>query len=221
MNGLGRTGTITIIGALIAAVALFTIGRTSSICLTDCLSIQALEVSTEVTSRSEWARGKYRLVKSDPFNGILSNGNGGACLVFRSPLNQSYKTYTDCAWPDPMTDSAIHQIVRPEFAGSFRYCSPEKTCWIKLSHEHCRKSSDEYPPKLLTVDQDNLTPGADLFFVRMGLFGLDQGPRRIDARVIACLNGSGAKAPCAVGPPANRIIDYGKPQSIAVPRGHL
>jgi hypothetical protein len=189
-----------------------------SFCWSNCKTVEALEITLP---RADWAVGHYRMVEAG-FGGIETDGLGGACVTWKSTATQSCKQDSDCDFPERMTTTIVvdppltKKVLRPEFAGAYAYCSPQKTCWIKVKGSDCRKS-----PPPLTLNQDNQTQEVNLLLVRAALYGFDSGPARIQGRVVACLNGKftpgpGVTPPCGGGP-GDVAHDWHTPQPIAVP----
>jgi hypothetical protein len=137
------------------------------------------------------AVGKFH-VKPSPA-GIETDGLGGACLVFEDLAAPSCKADSDCKVPS--------YIKTP---GPYAYCAENK-CWIKpQDRAQCWKSSFVSPPQLLTVGTPVKTPEVDLSTLPDELFS-GPGKDKINARVIACLNGKfvpgpGVIPPCGNGP---------------------
>lgn len=182
-----------------------------SYCWSNCKTVEAGKISLTPTG---WAVGHYMMVDAGPGTREMTD-LGGACVAWKSTANQSCKQDSECHLPTRMTVPGTADP-KPEFAGAYAYCSPQKTCWIKTKFSDCRKS----PPPLV-LNQDNQTNEVNLLLVRAGLYGLGNGPAQIQGRVVACLNGPftpgpGVKPPCGGGP-GEAIHDWSNPQPITVP----
>ena len=213
----------TMIGVALGVIVLAGFYVTNNFCFSNCKSIEALQITLPSADK---AVGHYRMVDAG-YEGIESDRLGGACLAWRSTVPGSCKQDSDCAFPDRMTTiltapPLTKKVLRPEFTGAYAYCSPNRTCWIKVNGNDCKKSADVLPPLALNVNEDNITKEASLPLVRAGLYGAGKGRPTIQGRVIACLNGKftpgpGVKPPCAGGP-GDVLHDWSDPpQPIRVP----
>lgn len=197
-------------------------------CWSKCKTIEALHIDVPTAGS---AVGHYRMIDAGPVIGIEIDpeGSGGACLAWKSTANQRCKQHSDCNFPGNMTEigpSPLYEggyglVLRPEFPGAFAYCSPQKTCWIRMKFSDCRKSP---PAPDLKLNADNITNPANLYLVRKGLYGYGNGPRKIEGRVIACVSAKftptpDVKSPCGGGPGDTRHDWTNPPQPIPVPMG--
>jgi hypothetical protein len=155
-------------------------------------TIAALTVQTPGPGK---AVGRFHVTPSPA--GIETDGLGGACLIFKDPAGPSCKADSDCHVPS--------YVKTP---GSYAYCANSQ-CWIKPSERsQCWKSAFVSPPKLLTIGTPVQTPETTLSDLPDELF---TGPAKdkVDARVIACLNGKFTGAPPCGGGPGDVVHDIG------------
>lgn len=141
------------------------------------------------------AVGKFQVTPSPA--GIETDGLGGACMIFKDPAAPSCKADSDCHVPS--------YVKTP---GPYAYCA-DSQCWIKPSDRaQCWKSAYVSPPQLLTIGTPVKTPETKLSDLPDELF---TGPAKdkIDARVIACLNGKFTGVPPCGGGPGDVIHDIG------------
>ncbi len=193
---------LTAIVILIASITYFGIGKFACV-FKKCRAIEALDV---VTVSQGMAAGYFRMVSDK--DGIETDSIGGACVLIEHPLGGVCTQQSDCKGKVP---SAI-----PKNKGPFGYCVESK-CWIKVAEAHCWKSFKDpnQPPVLLTTGKLMKTPDVDLDSVPAEL--TQPGPpRRLNARVAACLNGKFHKdstPPCA-GRSGERDLRYGTPTTL-------
>jgi len=180
----------TAIAIFLALMAAILVAKTQGVCgFTNCRSIEALEVSAS----SGMAKGGFRMVET-MFHGIETDDYGGACLLFKDPRGTGcVHNPGECSVPANLTALNV---------GASAYCAPEKSCWIKVREKHCWKSLAQTPPVKLVAGNVRYTPDATLSEVRQDLFPTGNAPTKIQARVLACLNGkftAPAGPPCGTG----------------------
>jgi hypothetical protein len=180
----------------------------SKTCTGDCYSIKALGVS----QADGQAKGSFKIVVAQS-NGISSDRYAGACLVFSDPDGAG------CAQgPDQCQTGTLAELQKND-PGAFAYCAPDKSCWYKVSENHCLKSL--YPGQgPYEAGEIKETRSASLSEVRQRLYPRGNAPARIKARTIACLNGKFAvgqeRPPCALAPgPGDYIEDFGPPAPLS------
>ena len=125
----------------VVAVTLIAVGTVvPSFCWSNCKAIDALQIRP---TRAGFVVGHYMMVEGTMRSGIDSAGLGGACVAFKTTANQSCLKDVDCKFPSRMIQPDARYTSgygpRPEFAGAYAYCSPQKTCWIKVHGDHCKK----------------------------------------------------------------------------------
>lgn len=177
-------------------------------CDKECYSVEALEVS----QANGKAKGRFRVIAA-PSSGIASDGYAGACLVFKDPHGAG------CVHDSSGCEkTALFAEVKQNNSTAFAYCAPDKTCWYKISENHCQKSiypgEGPYPTYAVKYTRE-----ADLSAVRQSLYPRGNAPAKIQARTIACLNGKfdveavkagKARPPCALAPkPGEYREDFG------------
>jgi hypothetical protein len=155
-------------------------------------TIAAMPVQTHGPGK---AVGRFHVTPSPA--GIETDGFGGACLIFKDPAAPSCKADSDCHVPGYIKTK-----------GPYAYCA-DSQCWIKPSdRDQCWKSGFVSPAKLLTIGTPVDTPETLLSDLPNELF---TGPAKdkVDARVIACLNGKFTGVPPCGGGPGKVIHDIG------------
>lgn len=226
-----KPGRVIFVAGLAAVIMAFTV-FTNWLCFSNCRSIEPLDiVQPEVVDPApSVAVGAFQLTEATGFGGgISTDGLGGGCVVFRLPTTKKCQVSTDCVLPKRLAQ-AVMIAANPNASkpndvfhkpSPFIYCSPAKSCWAKISEGHCWKSGAQKPVAVpLELYKRQETPKIDLYAVRDMLFDGDNGPDRVDARVIACLNGKfKGQSPCSLADlgGSNFIEKFGKIYSVELP----
>ncbi len=193
-------------GALIVGIVMISNAVNLNCVFNQCYSVKPLQVAQ---LDSERISGYFKMI--DSASGIESQKYGGACVVFED-VGKTCEAASNCTIP-----STIPASDRP-----FAYCADRK-CWIKVKESHCWKSLASDPWIELVPNQTVPLPNVPPSDIA-GKLLTEGSSRKVQARVVACLNGNfdkaavkaeTAKPPCGFGP-GEVIEEFGKPTLVTL-----